>query len=128
MKQSYEEKVAAVRERFIHSADERVTIIAQLANKAIEGNRSVLSDLHMLLHDMGGNAMMLSFETIGSIARKGQELVSGIEKSGQVGDLIGLSGILEELSNAIVREREELDVDGSDAGSDDSSGSCANDR
>lgn len=128
MKQNYEEKVAALRKRFIQSAGERVTIISQLADKAMEGDGLILSDLHMLLHDTGGNAMMLSFETIGLIARKGQELVSGVEKSGQVGDLTGLSGILDELSGAIAHEREKLGIDGFDAGSDDSSGSCANDR
>lgn len=128
MKQSYEEKVTALRERFIHSADERVTVIAQLANDAMEGDGSLLSDLHMLLHDMGGNAMMLSFDEIGLIARRGQEFVSDVKNSGQVGDLTGLSSILAELSGAIAQAHEKLGVDSSDAGSDDSSSPCAEDR
>lgn len=127
MKQSYEEKVAALRERFIQSADERVASMAQLTDAAMAGNETSLSDLHRLLHDMGGNAMMLSFEPIGRIARKGQECVLRVENNGQMGELTGLSGVLGELSDAIGRAREELGNDGACAGSDDSGGARADD-
>lgn len=117
MKRSYEEKVAALRERFLQSADKRVATMTQLKREAMEGNSSALSDLHMSLHDMGGNAMMLSFEIIGLTARKGQELVSNVEQHGQVADLANLTEILGELSEAIFQTSHKLDVDDAVAGS-----------
>lgn len=127
MKQSYEEKIAELRDRFVRNADKRLASMTQLADEAMAGSGSALSDLHRQLHDMGGNAMMLSFEQIGLIARTGQEFVSSVEKNGQVAEIAELTGVFEELSDAIAQARQELGVNGSATGNDGSAGLRADD-
>ena len=82
---SYEERIAQVRKRFIHTLAERLGDIADAIQLAPETctDETQAHKLHRMLHDMGGNAAMLEFDEIEKIIRQGVDIAEQADVDGR---------------------------------------------
>jgi len=82
---SYDERIAQVRKRFIHTLAERLNDIADAIQLAPETciDETQAHKLHRMLHDMGGNAAMLEFNEIEKIIRQGVDIAEQADVDGR---------------------------------------------
>lgn len=81
---SYEDRIAQLRRRFVHTLAERLDDISDVVRAAPE---TVVEEthahmIHRMLHDMGGDAAMLEFEGIAQIMLQGVEISERADSAG----------------------------------------------
>ena len=78
---TYHQRLAATRARFIMTLPERLDAIAtQVSVKDDpEDRETAVHKLHRLLHELAGNSAMLDMTDVSSVARKALEIVEHID-------------------------------------------------
>ncbi|MBB5721855.1 chemotaxis protein histidine kinase CheA [Loktanella ponticola] len=81
---SYDDRIAQVRKRFIHTLKDRLDDVLNVVQGEPEssGGETHVRKVHRLLHDMSGNAAMLELDTIEQIVRKGVDIAEHVDTTG----------------------------------------------
>ena len=95
----YAEKVLQIRQRFLASLGERLAGIEAAISKVEDGTPGAEDDLHLVLHDLTGNAAMLGLDEITVEARRGLDVL----ESGRLDATSDAALALSEIRASVIR-------------------------